>query len=103
MADALARDAELHPLFVCNAFVETTRGSRPKVDLLWREGRLVVELDGYADHGRLGAFLADRHRDYELILSGYTVLRLANEELAQDLEKAVEKIRDLVRMRQEQL
>jgi very-short-patch-repair endonuclease len=103
MADALARDDELRSLFICNAFVETTRGSRPKVDLLWREGHIVVELDGFADHGRLSAFLADRHRDYELMLSGYTVLRLANEEVARDLERAVEKIRDLVRMRREQL
>ena len=33
----------------------------------------------------------DRHRDYELSLSGYTVLRLANDEIAQDVEKAIEK------------
>jgi very-short-patch-repair endonuclease len=41
----------------------------------------------------------DRHRDYELALSGYTVLRLANDEIAQDIEKAIEKIRDLVALR----
>jgi very-short-patch-repair endonuclease len=40
----------------------------------------------------------DRHRDYELSLSGYTVLRLANDEIAQDVEKAIEKIRDLVKL-----
>jgi very-short-patch-repair endonuclease len=40
--------------------------------------------------------MQDRHRDYELTLSGYTVLRLTNDEIAQDLEKAIEKIRDLV-------
>ena len=60
---------------------------------------LVVELDGYGSHGNRAAFMYDRHRDYELALSGYTVLRLANDEIAQDIEKAVEKIRDLVRMR----
>jgi very-short-patch-repair endonuclease len=42
------------------------------------------------------AFVHDRHRDYELAMSGYTVLRLTNDEIAQDLEKAIEKIRDLV-------
>jgi very-short-patch-repair endonuclease len=41
----------------------------------------------------------DRHRDYELTLSGYTVLRLANDEIAQDIEKSLEKIRDLVHLR----
>jgi very-short-patch-repair endonuclease len=98
LAKALARDGELAPLFGFNQFVETVRGRRPKVDLLWSAGRLVVELDGYADHGTRVAFMNDRHRDYELTLSGYTVLRLANDEIAQDIEKAVEKIRDLVQL-----
>lgn len=95
----ISADSELSPLFTCNETVETVRGSRPRVDLLWREGRLVVELDGYADHGRRSAFLRDRHRDFELALSGYTVLRLANEEVQQDCALAVQKIRDLVHHR----
>jgi very-short-patch-repair endonuclease len=35
---------------------------------------------------------------HKLTLSGYTVLRLANDEIAQDIEKSFEKIRDLVRL-----
>jgi very-short-patch-repair endonuclease len=104
LAKHLARDGELGPLFGFNQCVETIRGTRPKVDLLWTVGRLVVELDGYSDHGTRPAFMYDRHRDYELTLSGYTVLRIANEEVVQDIEKAVEKIRDVVhlcRMRQQ--
>jgi very-short-patch-repair endonuclease len=96
LARALGVDSELASLFSFNQFVDTLRGSRPKVDLLWMEGRLVVELDGYGVHGNRAAFMYDRHRDYELTLSGYTVLRLADDEIAQDIEKAVEKIRDLV-------
>jgi very-short-patch-repair endonuclease len=76
--------------------VETVHGARPKVDFLWMHGRMVVELDGYGSHGNRAAFMYDRHRDYELTLSGYTVLRLANDEIAQDVGKAVEKIRDIV-------
>ena len=98
LAKALARDEELAPLFGFNQFVDTVRGNRPKVDLLWTAGGLVVELDGYADHGTRGAFMRDRHRDYELMLTGYTVLRLANEEIAQDIHKAIEKIRDIVQL-----
>jgi len=98
LAKALGADAELAPLFGFNQFINTIRGSRPKVDLLWTEGRLVVELDGYGSHGNRAAFMYDRHRDYELTLSGYTVLRLANDEIAQDIEKAIEKIRDLVNL-----
>jgi very-short-patch-repair endonuclease len=96
LAKALNADAELAPLFGFNQFIYTVRGSRPKVDLVWTEGRLVVELDGYGSHGNRAAFMYDRHRDYELALSGYTVLRLANDEIAQDIEKAIAKIRDLV-------
>ena len=99
LAAMLLGDAELAPLFCFNRFVDTVRGSRPKVDLVWTDGRLVVELDGYPDHSTPRAFLSDRHRDYELALSGYTVLRLANDEIKQDFGKAIEKIRDLVRLR----
>ena len=58
----------------------------------------MVELDGYPDHGSRTAFMYDRNRDYELALSGFSVLRLANDEIAQDIEKAVEKIRDMVQL-----
>jgi very-short-patch-repair endonuclease len=102
VARALETDAQLRCLFHYNQPIETIRGSRPRVDLLWPEGLLVVELDGYADHSRPEAFAADRHRDYELALSGYTVLRLANEEVLRDVEKAVEKIRDMVELRRQQ-
>src|SRR6266699_6639999 len=95
----LSDDTELAALFCFNWFVDTVRGSRPKVDLVWIDGRLVVELDGYPDHVTRRAFIDDRHRDYELTLSGYTVLRLANDEVVQDYGKAVEKIRDLVHLR----
>jgi very-short-patch-repair endonuclease len=96
LAKALSADAELGALFGFNQFVDTVRGSRPKVDLVWTEGRLVVEIDGYGSHGNRAAFMYDRHRDFELTLSGFRVLRLANDEIEQDIEKAVGKIRDLV-------
>jgi very-short-patch-repair endonuclease len=103
LAQVLRADAELAPLFGFNQAVATVRGSRPKVDLVWTQGRLVVELDGYGSHGNRAAFMYDRHRDYELTLSGYTVLRLANDEVAQDYGKAIEKIRDMVRLRRTQI
>jgi very-short-patch-repair endonuclease len=103
LAAMLSDDAELATLFRFNWFIDTVRGSRPKVDLVWIDGRLVVELDGYPDHTTRRAFMGDRHRDYELALSGYTVLRLANDEIAQDFGRAMEKIRDLVRMRRSEM
>lgn len=102
LAAAIARDEELAPLFAFNQIVRTVLGSCPRVDLVWSDGRVVVELDGYADHGRRAAFAEDRHRDYELLLSGYAVLRIANDEAAVDIARAVEKIRDVVRLRRSQ-
>lgn len=98
VAAMLNDDPELAGMFQFNRVVDTLRGSHPRVDLLCAEARLVVELDGYSDHATQHAFIADRNRDYELTLSGYTVLRLANDEVAQDIERAIEKIRDLVRL-----
>jgi very-short-patch-repair endonuclease len=94
---SLAADEEMGALFSCNQTVETVRGQRPRVDLLWSEGKLIVEFDGYADHGTPFAFERDRHRDYELMMTGYRVLRIANDEVHRDLEAAVSKIRDVVR------
>lgn len=67
LAAMLGQDDELAALFRFNWFVETVRGSRPKVDLVWTAGRLVVELDGYPDHTTRRAFIGDRQRDYELV------------------------------------
>lgn len=103
LAKMLSGDTELSALFCFNWFVDTVRGSRPKVDLVWINGRLVVELDGYPDHANRHAFISDRQRDYELVLSGYTVLRLANDEVVRDFGRAIEKIRDLVRLRRLQM
>jgi very-short-patch-repair endonuclease len=103
LAAMLSDDRELSGLFCFNWFVDTVRGSRPKVDLVWTDGRLVVELDGYPDHATRRAFIGDRHRDYELVLSGYTVLRLANDEIVQDFGRAIEKIRDFVRLRKSRM
>src|SRR5271163_440098 len=73
LARALGADAELAPLFVFNQCVATVRGTRPKVDLVWTDGRLAIEIDGWGSHGNRVAFTQDRHRDYELTMSGYTV------------------------------
>ena len=45
------------------------------VDALWREYRLIVEIDGIASHGTASAFYADRARDAELTASGWRVIR----------------------------
>ena len=103
LANKLHRDAELDGLFVFNTPVATIRESRPRVDLLWPEGRVVVEVDGYQYHSDRWRFSADRNRDYELIISGYLVLRLPHDEVVADPELSLEKIRDIVRFRRGQM
>ena len=95
--EALDRDAELAPLFACNQTVAVAGGGRPRVDLLWREGRVVVELDG-PEHQASPKFADDRHRDYELLMAGYHVLRITNDQVATDLQRAVDKIRAVVEL-----
>jgi len=99
VAAALEQDAELAGLFACNASVPVGAwGARPRVDLLCRAHRVVVELDG-PEHRTEPKFGNDRHRDYELLTAGYLVLRLTNEQVAADLPLAIEKIRAVVRLR----
>ena len=73
-------------------------GPTPRVDLLWRDGKVVVELDG-AEHERDPNYGADRHRDYELLVAGYFVLRLTNAEVQLDLDRSLEKVRRVVNLR----
>lgn len=58
-----------------NALVELS-GRRIEVDFLWREARVVVELDGYAVHSTRYAFEDDRERDRLLQLADFQVIRV---------------------------
>jgi very-short-patch-repair endonuclease/predicted transcriptional regulator of viral defense system len=46
------------------------------VDFLWRDERLVVEVDGYEFHRDRAAFERDRRRDQVLTAAGYRVIRV---------------------------
>ncbi len=47
-----------------------------EADCLWREQRVIVELDGAQAHRTRAAFEADRERDRRLQVAGWTVLRV---------------------------
>jgi very-short-patch-repair endonuclease len=52
-----------------------------KVDALWADLKLVVEVDGYEFHGDRDSFENDRARDAALVAHGYTVLRFTARQL----------------------
>lgn len=98
LARCLLDDAELAPLFAFNQRIIGRHGNAYTVDLVWPGGRLIVEVDSYQLHNNRFVFANDRHRDYELMVSDYRVLRITDEEAAKDTASAVAKIRQLVRL-----
>ncbi len=96
LAERLAKNGELAGLFSFNQTIKSVHGKEYKVDLVWPAGKLVIEVDGYSFHSSPFAFGQDRHRDYELLISGYRVLRLTHEEIVRDTPRAIAKIRDSV-------
>jgi very-short-patch-repair endonuclease len=101
LAQCLLADAELAPLFAFNQRITGRHGNAYTVDLVWNNGRLIVEVDSFQVHGNRFAFARDRHRDYELMASDYRVLRITDDEAANDTQSAVAKIRQLVRLLKE--
>lgn len=75
------------PVPLLNAPVEITNG-RIEVDFLWPKQRFVVEADSRDFHGTAVAFERDRWRDRELMLAGYSTLRVTHRE-AEKEPKAV--------------
>lgn len=60
-----------------------------EVDLLWRDARLIVEVDGFHAHGHRAAFERDRRRDQALHAAGYTTLRVTWRQIAEEPEALV--------------
>ncbi|MGI8511157.1 MAG: DUF559 domain-containing protein, partial [Solirubrobacteraceae bacterium] len=71
------------------AFLDATGLPRPRLnrhieaagrlvecDCVWRDERLIVELDGHATHGRRSAFEDDRARDRALSVDAWRVVRV---------------------------
>ncbi|MGH2985090.1 MAG: DUF559 domain-containing protein [Solirubrobacterales bacterium] len=65
---------------------------RWEVDFLWREQRLVVEVDGYASHSSPWAFERDHTKTAELQAAGFAVHRISAKALNDDPSGAVELI-----------
>lgn len=67
------------------------------LDCLWREERLIVELDGRAVHGTRRAFEADRERDRLLMAHGWRVMRVTWCQLCDDEARIAADVRAALR------
>ena len=75
-------DEELRPLLLFNRTMPEVAPLEARADMLWRDGRVAVEIDG-PEHRRPANYRQDRHRDYKLVCAGYCVLRVTNDEVAE--------------------
>ncbi|MDR2405580.1 MAG: endonuclease domain-containing protein, partial [Deltaproteobacteria bacterium] len=85
--DYIQGDPVLRDLFTFNSPLTTKDGTNIIADLLWEEGKLVVEVDSYRYHAKNPAFGDDRHRDYLLMITDYRVLRLTYDEIIHSVDK----------------
>lgn len=65
-----------------------------EVDALWPDERVVVELDGWADHKERAAAARDRDKTNRLQLAGYVVLRFLYGDVVSRPAEVAEAIRD---------
>jgi very-short-patch-repair endonuclease len=65
---------------------------RYEVDLVWREQRLIVEIDGFEFHGSRRSFEADRARDAALQAAGWRVMRVTWRQITQTAAAVVARL-----------
>jgi very-short-patch-repair endonuclease len=72
-------------------------GALIECDCVWRDRRLVVELDGHATHGTAAAFERDRARDRSLHVHGWRTVRVTWRQLSDEPEALAVDLRALLR------
>jgi very-short-patch-repair endonuclease len=77
----------------CNTDVADLDHHPHEVDFHFAAHRLVVEVDGWRDHGTRAAFERDRAKDAALVAAGYIVLRFTWRQLRYDPETVAARVR----------
>lgn len=72
---------------------------RYRVDVLLRDHRLIIELDGEKEHGSWEACGADRLRDRYFLARGYRTVRFTSDELS-NAARCVQQVLEIVRVEQ---
>jgi very-short-patch-repair endonuclease len=70
--------------------------STSRVDLLWREIKLIVEVDGYRFHSSRVRFQSDRRRHAILQTAGYTVVRVSAGEVETEPHAVLARIAQVI-------
>ena len=60
-----------------------------EADLVWREQRLIVEVDSYTFHSSRRSFERDRRKDQELQAAGYRVIRFTWRQITYEPEAVI--------------
>jgi hypothetical protein len=79
-----------------NADLELEPGRWIRPDCMWREARLIVELDGRAAHATGSRFESDRERDRLLVLAGWRIVRITWRALATEPGRIARDVRRLL-------
>ena len=87
---ALIRDHDL-PQPQYNVYVEGEL-----VDAVWRQHRLVVEVDGFGFHRSKRSFADDRERDRKLVRAGWRVVRFTAEDVVERPEEVAAELSELL-------
>ena len=82
-----------------NADLELEPGRWIRPDCMWREARIIVELDGRVAHETSSRFDSDRERDRLLALAGWTVVRVTWKHVTVETRRLVDDLRELLSMR----
>jgi very-short-patch-repair endonuclease len=87
LGDATLTQTELEDRFlrICRRHgvptPSTQYGAKPRVDFIWHDERVIVEVDGWEAHSTRVAFQQDRSTTNTLLLAGYLVLRFTYEDV----------------------
>jgi hypothetical protein len=85
------------PAPAINVPISLPDGRTAIVDALWREEQLAVETDGRETHATRLAFERDRHRDAQLMLAGWRVVRFTWRQVTEDPAAVAATVRSLLR------
>jgi hypothetical protein len=82
--------------WAANVRIGDERGFIGIADVVFREARLILEMDGWAFHVTPEAFQRDRERQNRLIGAGWTVLRFTWRDLIERPERVVATVRSML-------